>query len=97
MEMWNNIKEYTGFYLIQETGDIVEYCGETLTDPHKGEYDSEYRVHIPGKFKKGDRLCDYELYDKKLHKPYTLIKLPKNININTLNKKSIELLYGKEK
>ncbi len=93
--MAKRLFELEGHYLIKETGDILRYCGETLTDPHKGEYDSEYQVVIPSQFKKHDRLCDYELYNRTTRTQYSLIKLPNNIDLDNININTIKVLYGK--
>lgn len=79
-------------YLIKETGDIIEYYGRTLTDPHKGEYDAEYRIIKAVKFTLQSYVSDYQLYDHEKNEYYTLIKIPHNIDIN--NTKALEVLYG---
>ena len=79
-------------YFISNTGDVIKYVGETLTDPHKGEYSSEYLVVIGNKFKKNDFICDYELYDRKTYEQYKLVELPDNIDLSNI--KNIEVLYG---
>ena len=78
-------------YLVKETGDVLHYLGETLVDPHKGEYDLYYRVVLPGRFKMGSEVVQFELHDK-AYKYYTLIKLP-NKDIKSLNKETLKLLY----
>ncbi len=92
-------RESEGIFLIRETGDIIKYVGEALTDPHKGEYDSEYVVLIPGRFKKGDRVCYYEFYERRANKEtiyYNLTKLPTDINLDNINPTTLKVLYGQK-
>ena len=72
------------YYSIKETGDILRYVGEILTDPHKGGYDSEYEVIKGVRFKQGNRYCDYELRLDD-YAECTLVKL---------SEKSVQVLYG---
>lgn len=73
------------FYSIKETGDVLVYCGEVLTDPHKGGYDSEYKVVKSVKLELNKRYCDYELYNRDTSKYYTLEKLKDS---------TVEVLFG---
>lgn len=72
------------YYSIKETGDILKYVGEVLTDPHKGGYDSEYEVIKSVRFVLGKRYCDYELRLDD-YANCTLVKL---------SEKAVRVLYG---
>lgn len=80
------------FLLVKETGCIIQYIGETLTDPHKGEYDSEYRVIDSKIFKKNEYILEYELRDKD-YNYYSLVQLPSTIDLNNLE--TLRVLYGR--
>lgn len=82
------------FFLVKETGDVLKYVGETLTDPHKGLYDSYYTVVLGNRFKTGYEVCEFELHDKE-YKYYSLVQLPSDIDIKSLNHETVKLLYGK--
>lgn len=82
------------YYYIKQTGDVLQYLGETLTDPHKGEYSSEFKVVIPRRWRKDSVVCDFELYDRKTYDHYELVALKGN-DINSIDVKSLEVLYGR--
>lgn len=90
------VEEYGGYYLVEDTGDVLEYAGEILTDYHKGEYDSEYIVVVANKFILNDRIASYELRDENSTNRLTLTKLPKDLDIKTMDVATIRLLYGKK-
>lgn len=73
------------YSLVKETGDVLKYVGEVLTDPHKGGYDSEYEVVKGVRFTKGKRYCDYELRLED-YASCTLVKL---------SEKTVAVLYGR--
>lgn len=74
-------------YAIKETGDILQYIGDTCTDYHKGSYDPEYKVFRAVTLNINDTYCGYELYDKKTRKYYELERLPENM---------VKLLYARK-
>jgi hypothetical protein len=72
------------FYVIEETGDVLQYIGEVLTDPHKCEYSSEFKVIKGEHFKEGNIYCDYELHSG--YNLFTLRELPDKV---------VKVLYGR--
>lgn len=81
-------------YYIPELGIIVTYYGETLVDYHKGDYDSEYKVICESPLK-GQVLVMYELDRLSPIKRCTLVPLPANLDIKTVNMETIKTLYGR--